>query len=254
MDRPISKIAAIYNQTKKFHDEHIDHWGDSWDDGMKLPDIIRFSHWKWISFKNSSVNDRSDILDELANARNLEITKQIVRKILSTYGDILEFIKERRSDTPEDEVDHCSTEGIALELRQVLTETITIISEIMGEDSCFNSVKPEKRQKGPQRDCFETDKAKKLLEDLRNLGLIEKNGNDYTWKKTAILYGFFVDVSSIYLNLRSSNKRIPWRKYEKLFTNHSELLSSARSGVNVYNNGRQVKPDGHETILKLCKS
>lgn len=253
MDKPISEIVEIYNCTKQFHDEHIDGWGYPWDDNMKLPDIIKFSHGKWISFKNISKNGRSAILNGLVNAPNIEISKRIVGKILLIYKSILDFIQERRTNTPEEKVDHWSPEGIALELRQVLAESILTISEIMGEEPCINQKITDIRQ-GESNPCgFNTNKAKALLRGLAKAGLVEKRGDSFTWLKSASLYGYFVDVSSTYLSLRSSNNRIPWSKYELLFTNHSKMLSTARSGVNDYTNGRQVKPEGYEIIQTLCE-
>ena len=251
----MSTAVEIFNETKSFWDRYIDCWGEPWDDEYKLPFIVKSpAHGKWISFKNFSVSARSAILNELVNSPNIEITKRSVRKTLSIYRNIVEFITERRSEVPEDEVASWTPEGIALELRMVLTESIITISEIMGEEPCLYSAQPDRKKGGVQKEYFQTDKAKKLLEDLEEEGLVEKNGDKYTWNGTAKLYGYFVDVSSVYLSLRTSNGRKPWSKYENLITNHKKLKDSARSGVNDYDNGRQVKPEGYEIIEKLCDS
>ena len=96
-----------------------------------------------------------------------------------------------------------------------------------------------------------SDDVKALLERATRKGVIEADGCKYRWKDTASLYGYFVDKTSDFLNLRHSNNRIPWKKYEAFITNHRELLATARQAVNDYKNKKLNPPEGDDIVNEL---
>lgn len=108
----------------------------------------------------------------------------------------------------------------------------------------------------PQRvelDVFETDEAKKLFERAIAKGLISADGNKYKWNDTASLYGYFVDKTSDFLNIRPSNNRIPWKKYERIIINHSILIATAKQAINDYKNKELSPPEGDDKVNDICK-
>ena len=97
-------------------------------------------------------------------------------------------------------------------------------------------------------DVLATDEAKKLFESAINKGLISVDGDKYKWNDTASLYGYFVDKTSDFLNIRPSNNRIPWKKYEAIITNHSVLVATAKQAVNDYKNKELSPPEGDDKV------
>lgn len=100
---------------------------------------------------------------------------------------------------------------------------------------------------------FVTDKAIELFGRALEIGLIINDGDKYKWNDTASLYGYFVDKTSDFLNLRHSNNRLPWKKYEGIITNHSELLATARQAVNDYKNKELAPPEGDDKVNDICR-
>lgn len=98
---------------------------------------------------------------------------------------------------------------------------------------------------------WKTKKAKKLLAEAVEAGLCERSGSKYKWIQSAALYGYFVDLVSTYLDLRPSNKRLPWAKFSALFSGVN--LRTAQSAVNDYTNNCLPKPEGFEKIQALCQ-
>lgn len=98
-----------------------------------------------------------------------------------------------------------------------------------------------------------TDEAKELFKRALNKGLVIVNGDKYKWIDTASLYGYFVDKTSDSLNIRYSNNRVPWKKYEAIISNHSELLATARQAVNDYTNKELPPPEGDDKVDDICK-
>ena len=98
-----------------------------------------------------------------------------------------------------------------------------------------------------------TDEAKELFERAVNKGLISADGDKYKWIDTASLYGYFVDKTSDFLNIRYSNNRVPWKKYKAMISNHSVLLVTARQAVNDYTNKELPPPEGDDKVDDICK-
>ena len=100
---------------------------------------------------------------------------------------------------------------------------------------------------------FDTEQARSLFSRAIDKGLVEVDGKKFKWIGTKSLYGYFVDKTSDFLNIRHSNNRIPWRKYEAIISNHSELLATARQAVNDYTNKELPPPEGDDKVDDICK-
>lgn len=100
---------------------------------------------------------------------------------------------------------------------------------------------------------LETDEAKRVFSKTLSKGLIKVDGNKYKWNDSASLYGYFVDKTSDFLNIRHSNNRIPWKKYGTIITNHSEILTTAKQAVNDYKNKELPPPEGDDIVNGICK-
>lgn len=98
-----------------------------------------------------------------------------------------------------------------------------------------------------------TDKAVKIFEYAIKEGLMERNGNRYKWTKTNSLYGYFVDKVSDKLDLKSSANRIQWKLFERIVTNHKELLSTAKQAVNDYSNKNLPPPENDNIVNSILK-
>lgn len=119
----------------------------------------------------------------------------------------------------------------------------------------FISQQPQSINPEPQQisQVFTTDKAKCLFESAIAKGLVSLEGEKYRWNDTASLYGYFVDKTSNYLDIRPSNNRIPWKKYEVIVTNHTDLLATAKQAVNDYKNKELPPPEGDDKVNDICK-
>ena len=119
----------------------------------------------------------------------------------------------------------------------------------------FISQQPQSINPEPQQipQVFTTDKAKCLFESAIVKGLVSLEGEKYRWNDTASLYGYFVDKTSNYLDIRPSNNRIPWKKYEVIVTNHTDLLATAKQAVNDYKNKELPPPEGDDKVNDICK-
>ena len=62
-----------------------------------------------------------------------------------------------------------------------------------------------------------------------------------------------MDRTSDFLNIRPSNNRLPWKKYEGIITNHKELLATARQAVNDYKNKELPPPEGDDKVNDICR-
>ena len=248
----MEEITQIYSRAKEFYDYHIICFGEGWDSELKLPDIIhRGRHIKWIEFKNYIKCHRTDIADNLQNSSNINITINIIRSIFTIYGNILSFIEERRTDIPEDLVIDTSREGIAIELKYEILETLNFIHMICPESEVPAINKSDITENIGTSISFPM--APEIFAQLAQAGYIRlcENGK-YEWLKSAKLYGYFVDLSSIKFNLRPSNNRIPWKIYSTLFVNHNKLKTSASQGIQDYKNKDLCKPEGYEFLHDLC--
>lgn len=105
----------------------------------------------------------------------------------------------------------------------------------------------------PISQVFTTTEARNLFKRATDKGLVCLNNDKYRWLDTASLYGYFVDKTSDFLNIRPSNDRIPWKKYEGIIINHSNLLATARQAVNAYKNKELPPPEGEDKIDDICK-
>ena len=110
---------------------------------------------------------------------------------------------------------------------------------------------PEPQQTKPE--VLNNDKAKELFKRAISKGLISTDGDKYKWNDTASLYGYFVDKTSDFLNIRPSNNRVPWIKYKEIISNHSELLATAKQAVNDYKNKELNPPEGDDKINDICR-
>ncbi len=100
---------------------------------------------------------------------------------------------------------------------------------------------------------FVTDEAKQMFSKALDKRLVSVDGEKYRWEDTASLYGYFVDMTSNYLNIRNSNDRIPWKKYEAIITNHTCLLATAKQAVNDYKNKELNPPEGDDKVNDICR-
>lgn len=110
---------------------------------------------------------------------------------------------------------------------------------------------PEPQQTKPE--VLNNDKAKELFKRAISKGLISTDGDKYKWNDTASLYGYFVDKTSDFLNIRPSNNRVPWIKYKEIISNHSELLATAKQAVNDYKNKKLNPPEGDDKVNDICR-
>ncbi len=100
---------------------------------------------------------------------------------------------------------------------------------------------------------LKTDEAKRVFNKALGKGLIKVDENKYKWVDSASLYGYFVDKTSDFLNIRHSNNRIPWKKYGTIITNHLEILATAKQAVNDYHNKELSPPEGDDIVDSICK-
>lgn len=119
----------------------------------------------------------------------------------------------------------------------------------------FVSQQPQSLNPEPQQVAkeFESDEARYLFERAITKGLVSMDGDKYRWNDTASLYGYFVDKTSSYLNIRPSNERIPWKKYKAIIINHTKLLATAKQAVNDYKNKELPPPEGDDKVNDICK-
>lgn len=110
---------------------------------------------------------------------------------------------------------------------------------------------PEPQQTKPE--VLNNDKAKELFKRAIIKGLISTDGDRYKWNDTASLYGYFVDKTSDFLNIRPSNNRVPWIKYKEIISNHSKLLATAKQAVNDYKNKELNPPEGDDKVNDICR-
>lgn len=95
-----------------------------------------------------------------------------------------------------------------------------------------------------------SSEAERLFQRIPN---IEKCGDFYKWIGTKALFGYFVDKTSEYLNLRPSNNRIPWSIYKEAFNLSDKDISTAKQFINDYRNKNCNEPEGFEAIKLVCK-
>ena len=112
---------------------------------------------------------------------------------------------------------------------------------------------PEPQPQQTKPEVLNNDKAKELFKRAISKGLISTDGDKYKWNDTASLYGYFVDKTSDFLNIRPSNNRVPWIKYKEIISNHSELLATAKQAVNDYKNKELNPPEGDDIVDDLCR-
>lgn len=134
---------------------------------------------------------------------------------------------------------------------QRLADAINMLCDVFGWR--YDSVEKKYIHESKQVSKFETDEAKELFGKALVKGLIKNDGNKYEWADTASLYGYFVDKTSDYLNIRPSNNRIPWKFYGEIITNHSKILTTAKQAVNDYNNKGISPPEGDDKVNDICK-
>lgn len=252
----MTTLAEIYKSAKDFYDNHIDCYGEPWNKDTKLSEIIVCGrHGQWITFKNLVRSHRIQICDNLLSCSNISMANKMTSIILDIYKKIIDFINIHRADTTEDNVYHTSREGIALELRNELTETIDFIYKTVSDIASTTTDCNSKNKTCAIDRVFLTEKAQEFLAYLKEKEyLTQKHDGRFEWLKSARLYGYFVDQCSEYLSMRPSNGRIPWKRFESLFLNHQQLLKGARQGVDDYSNRDLAKPEGYILICEYCDS
>ena len=127
----------------------------------------------------------------------------------------------------------------------------TLIKLRDGKQTEPEQTAPEPQQTKPE--VLNNDKAKELFKRAISKGLISTDGDKYKWNDTASLYGYFVDKTSDFLNIRPSNNRVPWIKYKEIISNHSELLATAKQAVNDYKNKELNPPEGDDKVNDICR-
>lgn len=119
----------------------------------------------------------------------------------------------------------------------------------------LNQEKPHsstnKKQTIPKE--LDTKEAKDLFEKTAKFGYCTKDGSLYRWIGTLALLGYFVDKTSKYLKIRSSNNRIPWKIFKEAFQCEETDIATAKSAVNDYKNKTFNYPIGYDDIEKICK-
>lgn len=127
-----------------------------------------------------------------------------------------------------------------------------VLMELKSE---FMTQQPQSLSPEPQQisQVFSTTEARGLFKKAIGKGLVSLEGEKYRWRDTASLYGYFVDKTSDYLNIRPSNGRIPWKKYECIIINHSSIIATAKQAVNDYKNKSLPPPEGDDIINEICK-
>lgn len=76
----------------------------------------------------------------------------------------------------------------------------------------------------------------------------------YEWLAAKVLYGYFVDKMSYYLELATSGGRLQWKIFDSMFINASDLRKQAADMVSAYKNNSHVKaPENSEKIDEAIK-
>lgn len=246
-------LSEIFERTKDFYDRHIDCYGNRWEDNESLPDIISGRHGQWISFKNVVVRHRREICDNLLICQNIKMAIRLVETVLELYQTMIDFIQIHRTEIPEEEVPRTSKEGIAIELRGELQETIGFIQKTCPDIHIPKNVSESTNKENVIDSIFFSEKARCFFDYLKDIGYVEQESDGrFRWLETASLYGYFVDQCSEYLSIKPSNERIPWKRFESLISNHYGLLKGARQGVYLYNSKDMSKPEGYLIIYDYC--
>lgn len=117
---------------------------------------------------------------------------------------------------------------------------------------CFQQQKPATKANSPQAIPQElnTDRAKEIFAKAVEAGLVSK---DYKWLATAGLYGYFVDMVSKELDIKTGAGRIQWALFKKTIVNHDTIVSTAKQAINSYNNKGFSPPNGDDIVDKIIK-
>ena len=120
----------------------------------------------------------------------------------------------------------------------------------MGKSEGEPTQGPKSRPSIPQE--LQTEGAKKLFNEAIKAKFIEIDCNAYRWKGQSNELAAFVDCSSTYLNIRPSNKRVPWRLYKQAFNLSEQEIRAARDAKKDYDMERRAKPDRWDIISGIC--
>ena len=117
----------------------------------------------------------------------------------------------------------------------------------------FGEPEDTTKDKNPLPTELKHGRGKEVLEWAIEQGFFESTKDGLKWIKTYALYGYFVDDVSEILEMRASNKRIPWKKF-RFVTNHETMLSTAKQAVNDYQNKELSNPDGWKEIYTYLRN
>ena len=256
-------IGELYNMLKGFMDICIYPYNNSNDPNhyyRRFADIlVGGKHIKWIIISDWIRDNRGTIADIII--RDVEESKsgeRLLSKIVEFLLEINDLIYSHETGTDARRDWFNTKDATAYEMRDRIEDILDYITDIYPNASDFiKSYEKKKQTAGSDstlfHKAFTTEKWKRLLDGLKENGLAKCNDNGNSeWISTASLYGYFTDRSSLYLSLREIDERIPWRYYGAIFTNHCNLLGSAKQAIVYYNNGNS-KPIGYQSIISLTE-
>lgn len=92
-----------------------------------------------------------------------------------------------------------------------------------------------------------------LMQKAVEAGLFSLNNvGQYTWLKSASLFGYFADQITDALELRHDNGRIPWLMFE-FVTNRKSMLPTAKNAVYNYSVKGMSPPEGDDIVDAILK-
>lgn len=97
-----------------------------------------------------------------------------------------------------------------------------------------------------------TQQANNLFTKAIEANFIEKTRDRYMWKGQANELAAFIDCSSIALNIRPSNNRVPWKLYKQALNLSEKEVKAAKDAKKDYDMERRAKPDKWTLILNIC--
>lgn len=237
---------------------------EGWPSGYTLNDIIRYSgHNRWISFKRSLESNHNKLIEQIVNtdSGNLRLNN-LIKLILSSYQKIEYFIVShlpsedfysRWSNGEELEGGPWNRLDIAFELQSVILKIFSKVKEIDSSliPNSMHIVKNERKDNNSSK--LKDSRLSVIFQKLLEKGFVDLSGEgpQYLWKAEKGLYGYFVDIVTECLEMRSDSNKIPWYKFKDIIVNHDKILRSARDRVSKYNAELLPKPNGYRVILEI---
>ena len=168
--------------------KEISEWFDNWRVERYGSDSLTPERYYQVS------EDGQSFLKDGKNGKELHESEKVLRYLLRIKG---------INDELDGKKGHLSYTTYEDKVKERETLYKAFLDEVQAE--------PEQAAPEPQQIPKElrTDVAKEMFKRALGKGFVVVDGDRYKWKDTASLYGYFVDKTSDYLNLRSSNNRIP---------------------------------------------